>query len=64
MAYLTIDEKTASGRKLIEDLRKRSEVKILRHPNEETKKALREAKSGKGIKPMGNVAEWFKKHLE
>lgn len=63
MAYLTINTNTASGRKLLEELRKRRDVKILKHPNEETRQALRDAKEGKGVKEIKDTRSWLKKLL-
>lgn len=62
MTYLTINEKTAVGRRLLDELRKhKAEVKILETPNDETKKALRDAKSGRGVKKIKDFSKWLDK---
>lgn len=63
MTYITIDIKTKEGKALFESIRKHRSVKVLKHPNEETKQALRDAKAGKGVKKMGKVSDWFEKHF-
>lgn len=63
MIYLSIDNKSAESKRFIETLRKRKDVTIHMHPNEETKQALRDAKAGKG-EVIKDVKLWFKKILE
>lgn len=58
MTYLLIDEQSSEGKKLMTELKKSKSVTILNKPNEETKKALLEAKKGKG-KPVNDTKEWI-----
>lgn len=60
MTYLSIDEATDEGRRLLRELKKSSAVIIHKRPNDTTRQALRDAKAGKG-KPVKDVDGWFEK---
>ena len=60
MTYLLIDDHSTEGKKLIADLKKNKSVRILNKPNEETQKALLEAKKGKG-KIVNDTKKWIQK---
>lgn len=60
MTYLLIDDHSTEGKKLIADLKKSKSVRILNMPNEETQKALLEAKKGKG-KIVNDTKKWIQK---
>ena len=61
--YVLIDEKTAEGKTLAAQIKKSRAAKILKHPNEKTRQALKDAQAGKGEK-IANLKEWFKKVLD
>jgi hypothetical protein len=61
MTYLTIKEDTKEGKELLAMLKKSRVVEIHNKPNEETKKALREAKSGVNVTKVKDVKGWLKK---
>lgn len=52
MALIEIDEKSVAGRKELERLKSQPFAKIIEknHPNSETRKAIEEARAGKGVK--------------
>lgn len=63
MTTVTIDEKTAKGRKLVEYLKEFKNDKFItfhNRPNETTKKAIEEARAGKVTKTSG-VADLMQK---
>ena len=64
MTYLILNDDTAEGRKILAGLRKSKCVKILRYPNEETRKALRAAKNNKGLKEIKDTQSWLNKLLQ
>ncbi|MBS1781850.1 MAG: hypothetical protein JSS78_02170 [Bacteroidetes bacterium] len=63
MTYLTIDDRTKEGKELVKMLQSKKPVHILHHPNEKTRKALRDAKAGKG-EVIKDIGAFFKKVLE
>jgi hypothetical protein len=52
MALVEINEKSAAGRKELEHLKSQPYAKIIENtdPNSETRKAIADARAGKGIK--------------
>lgn len=63
MATVTINERTTKGKSLLEFLRKfegESFIQIEKEPNNETKKAINDAKKGKVTKAK-NVADLMDK---
>lgn len=60
MICLSISDSTAEGRQLLDALRKSRAVTIHKHPNAETRQALRDAKAGK-VKKVNDVSAWLRK---
>lgn len=46
MVYVTINENTLEGKRLIAELKKSKSAKIHKHPNETTRKAIEKARAG------------------
>ena len=47
MTYITIDTKTKQAKKLVEQIKTLPFVKVLKHPNTITKKAIEDVRKGK-----------------
>jgi hypothetical protein len=60
MTYLLIDDHSTEGKKMIAELKKSKLVRVLNKPNEETQRALIEAKKGKG-KIVNDTKKWIQK---
>lgn len=62
MTYITINEQTKEGRKLVAFLKTQPYIEILEEPNAVTKKAMRDATAGK-VKKAKNPADLFRQIL-
>lgn len=62
MTYITIDEQTKEGKKLVAFLKTQPYIEILEEPNAVTKKAMNEVEAGR-VKKAKNSNDLFRQIL-
>ncbi len=62
MTYISIDEHTSEGKKLVAFLKTQPYIEILEEPNAVTKKAMKDVDGGK-VKKAKNPEDLFRKIL-
>ena len=62
MTYVTIDEHTAEGKKLVAFLKTQAYIEVLEEPNATTKKAIKDVDAGK-VKKAKNPEDLFRQIL-
>ena len=62
MTYITVDDHTTEGKKLVAFLKTREYVAILEEPNDTTKKAIKDVDAGK-VKKVKNPEDLFRQIL-
>jgi hypothetical protein len=62
MTYITIDEHTVEGKKLVAFLKTQNYIEILEEPNASTKKAIKDVEAGK-VKKAKNPEDLFQQIL-
>ena len=60
MVYLSINDKTSEGKRLLAELKKSRADTVHSRPDKTTRQALRDAKAGK-VKKVDDVTSWLNK---